>query len=275
MIRRFFLFSLLVFGVLALPASLKRVTRSFHVQRLFASFPHQESWEFASAPLEDIRRVLLQEFRYLNRGAQSFVFISADRQFILKLFLFDANPSLVSRSQENRHASRILNSTSLACRYVPQETALVYAHLNLTSGLLPVVRLKGPAWHHSELNMDSCRFVLQKRATLMDEALKEAYLSNNRAQFLDLIDGFFTMLHRRASFGILNNDSTLFDNFGFIGNRAVEIDFGNYIVCPREDLAQRSLEERVRYGEQLLCWVKRFSPEWGDATKERVWDASH
>lgn len=276
----------LVSGSLVLPSALKRLTHSFHANRLRAVLPSiQSSNKFHRTSLETVRGYLSQDYYYLSRGSQAFVFVSADHRVVLKLFIFDSTDSFCHRffhsflrksrdasfsnRMENR-AIRTLEACKLADRYLPNETAIVYAHLNPGSGNLPLVHLIGPAWKRLDIQLDAVRFVLQKRADSLSETLMQAYLQHDQNRFFYLINQFNAMLDRRIACGIANTDPTLFDNFGVIGSQPVEIDFGNYIYCSELAIINRAREEKARYTDQLLKWVEWNIPQWKDGVVLRL-----
>ena len=259
MARKLFIFACLVAFGLLLPGSLKRWTHSFHVSRLLIDLPVHSTWDVSSnlSP-EDVRHIFSQEFYYLGRGSQAFVFRSQDQDYVLKLFILEDEP----------HAVKIMQASQTAMLYVPQETGLLYVHLN--PGSAPSVILNGPAWHRQTISLDRFRFVLQRRASSLKQALLACYEKKDQALFNTIIESFCSVLHRRISFGIYNSDSTLFDNFGMIDGQVVEIDFGNYVYCPDLFKGRRPQEELDRYASQLLKWVGQNMPEWRNEAVRRV-----
>ncbi|MBF8262347.1 MAG: hypothetical protein HW387_12 [Parachlamydiales bacterium] len=250
--------------VLAIPATLKRLTHSFHIERLFVDLPVKMSQPEAS---DEIRQILSQDFEYLGRGSQAFVFSSADRKYVLKLFLFDSpSRSLIRRffyrSEEMPMAVKVLQACQIADRLASNETGLVYVHPEPTQKNLPVVRLYGPAWHRSMIELDRYRFAIQRLARPLKQVLLEAYLANDRERFGCLVSDLLSLLSKRIALGIYNTDPTLFDNFGFIDDRAVEIDFGNYILIDEHCDRSRDQYEKARYTSQLLEWTRINAPEW-------------
>lgn len=269
------LFILLASAALALPASLKRLTHSFHIARLFVDLPEQTVWQAdGRARPDEIRRILSQDFAYLGRGSQAFVFASADRRYVLKLFLFDAQKPVVrrffhrpdrrTREKIEETAVRVLQASRIAYQMAADETGLVYVHLQPTHLQLPWVRLHGPAWRRSTIEMDAYRFVIQRMALPFDRVLLEARLANDRERFCRAIDGFLSLLSKRIALGICNTDPTLFDNFGWMDDRAVEIDFGKYVL---RESGQSQIQP---YMDQLLEWTLKNAPEWHeDAVRNR------
>jgi hypothetical protein len=273
---------ILAICMLLLPVSLKRWTHSFHPSRLLVSLPGRVCSDIPPRlSQEELAVILSQEFSYLSRGSQAFVFSSHDRRYVLKLFLFDSpqhvlshrfysknDPSLLQKTEEK--AIKTLEAARTAYQYLPEETGLLYLHLDPSEGMLPSIRIKGPAWRRGSLSLDRYRFVLQKRARPLQDVLWESCRGRNRAEFCHRIDSLAALLDRRIQCGIYNSDPTLFDNFGFVENHAVEIDFGNYVYCPHLFKGRRPQEEKARYMGQLLKWIQLNMPEWKDDVAKRM-----
>ena len=51
--------------------------------------PYHADWD--STPTKEILDILQQSFSYLSSGNQTTVFISADRQYVLKLFKYNSS----------------------------------------------------------------------------------------------------------------------------------------------------------------------------------------
>lgn len=301
--KRFSQACLLVFLValsLSCPAAMKRLTHSFHVARLFVTLLQEPCPKWTGfnslydesvnvSSLEKVRQVLSQDFDYLGRGSQAFVFASRDGSAVLKLFIFDSVDSFIHRffhslfrmsfnsSYSNRvqkRAVQTLEACRLADQFLQDDTAILYVHLipKQPQGdpYLPTVRLSGPAWKRMNIRLDAFRFVLQKRADLLSQSLMQAYLLHDQKRFFNLIDQLNALLNRRIRCGIMNTDPTLFENFGVIGGRPVEIDFGNFVYCPEIIDQKRSQEEKARYTDQLIKWVERSVPQWKDDVALRI-----
>ena len=281
---RAIIFALFVSSVLCLPVSLKRCTHSYHLSRLGVDLSDRPDWDVPTRLSSgEIARIFNQEFYYLDRGSQAFVFTSSDQNYVLKLFIFDSPFSSLSHrffhrfdkdlpKRTEHRAVKTMQACKTAIVYAPYETGLIDVHLNLRPAGWPLVHLNGPAWHRETVALDRVRFALQRRARPLKQALLYSLNKGDRAAFCEQVDALLSMLKGRISSGIYNADPTLFENFGMIGKQAVEIDFGNYVYCPHLFKGNRSQEEKARYMNQLLKWVERHKPEWKDEVSQRIED---
>jgi hypothetical protein len=253
---------------------MKRFTHGFRIEKMRLDSSFRSDWEVPPLSFEDQQEIfctLSQSFRYLDRGAQCYVFESEDSLYVLKLFRFDQpqNPlrkffrtKIRKRSSDSHNSEKIshlFSACKLAYTLARQETELLYLHLNLTKDQWPTISLKTPLGKSLSLPLDSYRFALQKKA----EPLKKVLLSSLSTGEIQMrLDAILALLTQRVAKGIGNSDRNLFRNFGFIEKKAVEIDFGNYGYSP--DLASPSqrVQEVGRFISSLRAWLQDHAPEW-------------
>ena len=258
--NRYLILALLVLISLSLPALAKRLTHSFHLTRCESPFVYTDPPQ-----IEFDERILHQDFHYLARGSQAFVFSSQDGLYVLKLFFFDSQKlSLVRQflgakskgfsAEVRRKVAKTLKGSHLALLRAKEETGLIYVHLNPTQREGRVC-LCGPAWHREQIPIYRYRFAIQRFATPLETALKEARKNNDRQLFDQRVQAVQALLRRRISLGIHNSDPLLVDNCGLLGERAIEIDFGNYALA--EDHGEFEWRNR-----RLQKWIQDEIAPW-------------
>jgi hypothetical protein len=242
-----FLFFLLLSSLLFLPTLAKKMTDGFHLSKTRLEFPHHPEWEVPLDP--EISSILTQKFYYLAKGAQCYVFESECGQFVLKLFRYDQPPA-------KEKIIYLFDGCKLAYDRLKEETALLYLHLNPTSINLSPITIKDRVGRSYQIFPDRARFAIQRKGGNFYSSF-EAVLANPE-EMKRKIDAFVNLLKTRAGRGVLNTDKSLGTNFGFIGERAIEFDFGNF-----RDVSDLRVEEEVKkYTAQLKEWLKIHSPEW-------------
>ena len=98
--KRYFLRIILVVVAVFLAALIYYpVTDDFRMGNLVHDMPAHPEWEsppLSPADKQELTRILDQEFSYMGKGAQSYVFGSADGKYVLKFFKFKhLKPSLI------------------------------------------------------------------------------------------------------------------------------------------------------------------------------------
>ncbi|EKE08695.1 MAG: hypothetical protein ACD_17C00043G0003 [uncultured bacterium] len=282
--------SVVLFVVLMLlvPAFMKRMTKGFRVAALRLEFPHHPEWEVALDP--EVLAILDQPFFYMDKGSQCYVFESSDGKHVLKFFRYDQPASDIpnvirtlllgpgqspgtewqSSSSFLNHvrcdkALHLFNACKAAYDHLREETALIYIHLNPNFVGLPALFCKDPIGRSLFFDLNQCRFAIQKKVmsfhASLEEAKKDPLLMQRR------IDQFIDLLIVRTDKGILNSDPSLSRNFGFLENRAIELDFGNYRPTGGSIDAAAEIQ---RYTKKMKKWLLQNAPEYVDYLDARV-----
>lgn len=250
---RWIYFVLFTTAMLLLPAGAKRLTHGFRTAKMRIDYPFNPNWETANQPAPS---VLNQRFHYLGKGAQCYVFESQDKQYVIKLFRYDQPNSA-------KKVERLFNACKLAYDEMREETGLVYIHLNPTELGLPTLLAIDAVGRRYRFNLDKMRFAVQKKADVIRDALERS--KQNPSEMRQRIDAFFALLQKRIDKKIVNNDSNMTRNFGFLGEEAVEIDFGSY----HRNVDLDSRQELGRFSNALRHWLAKHAPEWVDYCDEK------
>ncbi|OGN64687.1 MAG: hypothetical protein A3E80_00330 [Chlamydiae bacterium RIFCSPHIGHO2_12_FULL_49_9] len=266
--RRIFFFICFAGSLFCIPAALKHFTQGFRLAKMQFEAP---SFFPEARPTEEVLSIFNQSFHYLDRGAQCYVFSSFDEKYVIKLFRASPpspNPFHSFWKKKKKRTSfhtkiyRLFSACHIAATELPNETAIVYTHLNLTKETLPILRVRDPIGRKYLLPLDEYRFVLQKKADPFRETLEKAIQNPHKME--QCLNSFYELLLSRVQKGIGNSDPTLSRNFGFLGERAVEIDFGSYFPDPRLSSSEGRKIEIHRYINRLEKWLEKNAPEWAD-----------
>lgn len=268
MLRAFF-FLVFSTAMLCVPVALKRITCGFRLAKLRLEIPFRSEWETPPPEREQCSAILNQPFTYLDRGAQCYVFLSADRQYVLKFFRYDQpiNPlrslfrfwfcSPKPKTPFKKKIEQFFSSCTIAYHLRREETGLIYLHLNRTENLLPKVKIRAPLGQVYEISLDHYRFAIQKKV----ETIREAFARvKDRQEAKELIYSLIELVQRRKEKGIANLDLNISRNYGFIDGKAVEIDFGSFATSSKE-------EEFLHRLSQFLTSV---APEWVSLLNENL-----
>jgi len=256
--RILFFFSF-VGGTCLLPVAFKRYTCGFKLGKMQIQIPHRGDWEVQQNS-EVLSQILSQPFSYLDRGAQCYVFESADGQYVIKLFRYDRTWKEHSKkiSKElKKKIEKLFRACVLAYSRAPEETGIVFLHLNLTKNTLPRLTARGPTGNTFTLNLDNYRFAVQKKVKPFKEVFLKAYERQDKEAIKSHIDAYLDLIHARAKKGIRNSDPAISRNIGFLEGKAYELDFGNY-----SENTSTSAWEVARYTQRLRTWLLDYAPEW-------------
>lgn len=236
---------------LSLPFLYKEITHGFRVNKLYLARKGREVQHHEAAVL-----LLNQPFSYLGRGLQCFVFESQDGQVVLKLF------NIAKRKFLQERTEKTLQACQLAFELAREETGLLYIHIDSTDRQGLSVYLKNAFGISRFLSLDKYVFVIQKKAQPFKETLLKALEQNTADPF---IDSYLTLIYQRSCKGLCNTDVAILKNFGFLGEKALEIDFGNYIYSPEE-----KREEFQRFALRMRRFIKKYAPYYLSRYDEKV-----
>ncbi len=267
MIRRVSVFLVLIIAVFLFPLAAKRATHGFRLGKLSLDVYSNPGWETKAATQEQLkimREIFAKPLRYLDRGAQSFVFSSEDSKFVVKLFR--CAPSvhpfrnwvrsmILGKSQKLDCAQKndaFFSAYKLAFEQGSDLTGLFYVHLNQTDQLLPEAVFIDAVGRKHALDMNRYRFAIQYRGHSLRETFAKVAYDNVKCE--RLIDSLISLLYDRIGRNIRNTDKKVAANFGFIGDQAVEWDCGNYKYD--KELCNADLQQME--AENFLLPLRRF-----------------
>ncbi len=224
---------ILTLAFLFIPYAWKRANHGFRLSKCYLNWPLEPKWESEIDGEKEIQAILEQPFSYLAKGKQSFVFLSRDGKYVLKLFRYD---------YEKTAKTRALHSYKLVYDLAKDQTGLIYLHLNPKKNFCPKIkiqdRLKIPHY------IDPCRyrFVIQSKC----EPFFKSLLSIEAKKRKLLVASFEELIEHLGEAGLRSVDSRLACNFGFFNEKAIAIDAGNFAYDP-----ENAKEENVKFVKRL------------------------
>ena len=250
----------------------------FSIDKISSRLDYNYSWEVE--PISDrqreflIQKVFPQKFYFLSSGTQCYAFISEDRQFVLKFFkmqhLFPKDwlsNSLLQKigfkneSSNELFSERIFETYKAAYEHLREETGLLYMHLNKTSELFCYATLIDNKGKKFFVNLDSVEFMLQQKAQKIYEHLDELVKEENDRDLKICIRSFLQLIATRCEKGFADQDLSIRKNFGFVGNKAIQIDC---VTLTPDSSMKYPLNFRnavLQAAEHLDEWAQAIYPE--------------
>jgi hypothetical protein len=260
-------------AMLFLPFWVERVNGTFRLVKVAIDIPFNPAWK-SDLLSNDVRSVFSRPFFYLGRGAQAFVFESEDGRFVLKLFR--GSPRIhpwmrfvrntLRGKKERTSVKDKIPPLFAACKLAYTEaralTGIVYMHLNTTTNELQSTFLINRMKRKIPVDLNQCRFVLQKKGRSISDGFMDAIEKKDRGKYVRLAQSVVSLLKERTEKKISNSDTTLWYNFGFLDETAIEWDFGRYYYNP--DLNQLPVREQEMrfFTHSLQEFLNRAAPEW-------------
>jgi len=253
-----------------------RYTQGFTVASIDSNIPNMPS--FAVKEPETLE--LSGPFTYMNRGGQSYVFLSHDKKSVLKFFKkthaipdeWVTSLDLVLPEKLRKYRLRFLptreerfrtifSSCKLAYETLRNETGLLYLHLTPSTKPLPSVTILDAMGNPHTINLNTTSFVVQKRGRLFFSVLKKQVASGDFEGAKKSIRKMIEYLSIRCKKGIRDTDNALRRNYGYIGSDAASIDIGSFIFDPLLQEKKARSKELFRKTRQLRKWLKNHCTE--------------
>ncbi|MBX7066471.1 MAG: hypothetical protein K1X28_04515 [Parachlamydiales bacterium] len=213
--------------------------------------------------MDRINSILTQPFSYLDKGSQSYVFLSKDQKHVLKVFRFDFCKVPMGKAivrtvrkwaglrekqffPEKPKIMKNFSACKLAYSIVRDQTGVEFVHLNPRECDLPVITVRDRLKRLHKIDPANCRFALQKRIGRFDQ-IQETKDPG------PMIDSFLSLLSELAEKGLVNLDVKLEKNFGFLDGKAYLIDFGNLVYNPECSIPQKErFARKITFRDKTL-----------------------
>lgn len=194
-------------------------------------------------------KILSQPFHYLDRGGQTFVFLSEDQKYVLKFFKNGPNAVIPLKNHHLKKEMKLMRGIQgylLAFEKLPQESGLVFLKLDTQKPCRHEIILFDKLGIKHTVNLQKTVFAIQKKGEPLISYLKMT--SDVPAAF----EAVKTLIHIRNTQGINDHDSHFHKNIGFIDGKPAFLDPGKF--------AQERCDDKL-YPPQFVNWVCLHYPE--------------
>jgi hypothetical protein len=199
--------------------------------------PYHPEWDISPPTgiekqrLEDI---FSQRFHYLGSGVQAYAFESEDGKYILKFFRMNRLiPRVIHTLQPKKIAERhrklhlIFNAYKLVYEKFRQDAGLLYIHLNKSGDLKKIIHIQDHKKREHAIQLDDVPFVVQEKAELLHDRFDRLKAEKKFDELQKAIEAFLTLVQRRVDAGMIDQDRVIEKNYGFVGDRPIQIDVGS------------------------------------------------
>lgn len=258
-----------------------RLTDGFLVSNITSSNTYDARWETRPLTLEEselVQHILHQEFRYLGKGCQSYVFASQDGNYVLKFFkyqrlrpkywlnLLSFIPWIQDYRQrkilsKDRKRAVFFQSWKVAFDLIPETTGVVFVHLNPSENLNTELKIYDKMGFEHVLNMNHLEFMIQKRATMLRDVINDHMKKGQLAQAESLLETFIQRILANYQKGIADNDHALMQNSGVYEGMPIHIDVGQFVFDESVKDPKFYTQELFTKTYKFRLWLKKNHPE--------------
>lgn len=255
-------------------------TDGFSVARIHSDLPFNPAWEtqaLSPEKKEELLSIFHQKFHYLGVGGQCYAFASEDGHYVIKFFKhkirkpfsFFYRTSLPKPFEKSRlkkwnkalyKLNRDFTSYKIAYEDLPEETGLLFIHLNKSSDLQRSATIVDKLGIAHTIALDEIEFIVQKRATMAYTFIEELMAKGNTAAAKKAMHSILDVIVSRCKKGIFDEDARIHRNFGFIDSKPIFIDVGRFRRDPERQkpiVYQNDLKDITG---RLRDWLEQSYP---------------
>lgn len=257
------------------------LTDDFRVSNITYEMPYNKSWEIPTPSSDDeqsLQQILGQTFIYLGKGAQSYAFVSADGNYVLKFFKFkhlkpslfldlmpDVGPLKSYKTKQTVRKQRklfgVFNSYKLAYDVDRDESGLLFIQLNNTGNPERFVTLRYKIGLEYTVDVSNIPFVLQKRGETLRVVLDKLLTQGDVNAAEERIGQIFDLYAGEYAKGIYDHDHGVMRNVGFVGNQPLHLDVGKLLVEKRMQDKGIARQDALLVADKMKGWIKKSYPE--------------
>lgn len=281
------------------------VTDGFCIGNITSTLPNDPRWNTRPLAEEEqifVNAILSQNFFYLGKGCQSYVFLSNDKKHVIKFFKhqhfrpkfyvrwFAFIPAvkeiLADKVKEKRNKrDYFFRSWKTAFDHLQSETGLVYVHLNKTKCLQSVVTIYDKMGRKHQLNMDEMEFLIQRKVTMLcpalDTLITEGGVGVDKAK--RLLAQLVKMVISEYRRGFADNDDALMQNTGIVDEQLVHVDVGAFVknevmrdpIIYHQELFNKMFAFRLWLSEKYPDLKKHLDQELFNEIGEKFFSMKH
>ncbi len=209
-------------------------SQGFSVSKMSASLPFEKQWEVPPPSQEQLEEIFNQKFHFLSAGYQAYAFMSEDEKTIIKFFRMKRlthswldplfHPDKVKTHKKNLYL--LFDAYKLAYDKMGEDAGLVYIHLNQTDFIHKKLSITDQSGKEHLIDLDKVHFALQEKAEPLFIYLLKFVEQKDKEGLQKAMDALLTLIQRRQTQGIGDEDRGIAENYGFIGERPIQFDIG-------------------------------------------------
>lgn len=269
-----------------------RVTDDFRISNISYEMPYRSSWEITPLSFTDEQRlnqILAQEYTYLGKGAQSYVFASSDQKYVIKFFKFkhlrplwliDILPSIFPfKGLKERHYANkerkllgVFDGYKIAYDQHRDPSSLVFIQLNIENNPKRLINIKDKIGFQKIVNLQNVPFIIQEKGStlrvVLKDLLNEGQVVEAEGKIGQIIDLYFSEYQK----GIYDRDHGVMHNTGFVGNKPIHLDVGKMTLNPSMKKREVYKPDLGLVVKKLNLWLKQNYPQYQAQLKLAIED---
>lgn len=258
-----------------------RVTDGFTIGNITSNFSYNPNLEISQLNQEqqkELDHVLAQPFHYMGKGCQSYVFLSQDGNYVLKLFKyqrFRPQPWLnylsfipaveeyrqIKANKKLRKLQSVFDSWKIAYENLRPETQLLYVHLNKSNHLQNNLTIYDKMGFEHILDLDQTEFLVQRKARMLRPYIEELIHNGDIDETKAMLSRIIQLILSEYTRGIADNDHALIQNTGVYSGYPIHIDVGQFVI--NEKARDPKVYKQELFSKTFLLnkWLQKNHPD--------------
>ncbi len=251
--------------------------------------PYHAEWQVKSLTEEkqnEVALILNQPFTYQSEGGQSYVFSSADNQYVLKLFKYkrfrpawfvtlmpdSAAFQDFKENHVNKRAAkldRVFMGHKVAYDFIQNESGLIFVQLN-PSHLSKKITLTDKVGLSHQIDLGEAAFVVQKKGEMLRHYFAKLLNKAQTQVVKERISQIFATYVSEYERGIYDADHGVMQNFGFIGDQPFHLDLGKFKIDNHYKQPEVYQADLSKVAERMRLWMKKYYPAYYDEMRQHI-----
>jgi hypothetical protein len=164
------------------------------------------------------------------------------------------------KEHPKKSRKRDLSSNFVAFQELKEETGLLMIHFCSEKPLHQSLTLVDGCHVAHTIDLDDVEFLLQRRMSMPFDVIKQAMGQNDEETAKRAIDGIFAFLHSRLDRGLLDYDPKIYTNYGFIGEKAYQLDSGQVAKARCAEDYKKELKHFRFRNKRTYRWLEENYP---------------
>jgi hypothetical protein len=226
----------------------------------------------------ELKEALSQPYTYFGCGGQAYAFFSTDGKYVVKFFkqrLFRPSwllnhlplPKLLHRFRNKRNWKRLDKyrrdyfSYDVSSKALRDQTGVLYSHLQPTDSLKQTLQIQDRLGITHNIDLDRFDFLVQKRAEMVHDRIARLMGEARIEEAKQSLQQVFSLISTRAQRGYRDRDPNIRTNCGFLGDKAIKIDVGRFVIDPAMQTKAGHNQELERITAPFRLWISENYPE--------------
>lgn len=256
--------------ILCLADFCQKKTKGFRVYKITKTTYDEADTPVALEESLNISSILNTPFYYYKKGKSSYVFLSQDKQYILKLFQSPQItppewtswkisqffiPTICEKWISQKQAQKKLQFTSYrtAFDHLKEQTGIIYLHLSTSSSFQKDIIIYDNIGIKHFISADKTAFILQRKGEAFCPYFESLLKENQKEKAKEWITRFALLIRERAQKNIQDKDLSPRYNLGILNDSFLTFDVDSLRSV---DSSLSSLEHMRQDAKKMRVWLR-------------------